>query len=204
MGYRSGPLSKLEVATTLAGTLAYLLVRQQDAVGVSVVTRAGVADVPPRAAAGHLHTVLDALDSLQPVGGTDLFAAADHLAERVRRGQLVVVLSDLFDDRDEALARILALRARRNDLVLFHVLDPAELEFPFDDPTLFLSLEDERRIEVNAREIRESYLEEFRAFLDHTRTACTEADVDYMLVRTDEPLDAVLLRFLGRRQRRAA
>jgi uncharacterized protein (DUF58 family) len=204
MGYRSGPLSKLEVAKTLAGTLAYLLVRQQDAVGVSVVTREGAADVPPRAAAGHLHTVLDALDSLQPGGGTDLFAAADHLAERVRRGQLVVVFTDLFDDRDDALGRILALRARRNDLVLFHVLDPAELEFPFDDPTLFLSLEDERRIEVNAREIRESYLEEFRAFLDRSRAACAEADVDYTLVRTDEPLDAVLLRFLGRRQRRAA
>src|SRR5215813_2017405 len=68
MGYRSGPLSKLEVATTLAGTLAYLLVRQQDAVGLSVVTRAGAADVPPRAAAGHLHTVLEALDELQPGG----------------------------------------------------------------------------------------------------------------------------------------
>jgi len=171
---------------------------------VSVVTREGAADVPPRAAAGHLHTVLDALDALQPRGGTDLFAAADHLAERVRRGQMVAVFTDLFDDRDESLGRILALRARRNDLAVFHVLDPAELEFPFDDPTLFLSLEDERRIEVNAREIRESYLEEFRAFLDRTRAACTEADVDYTLVRTDEPLDAVLLRFLGRRQRRAA
>ncbi|HSP18034.1 MAG TPA: DUF58 domain-containing protein, partial [Myxococcaceae bacterium] len=104
----------------------------------------------------------------------------------------------------EALARILALRPRRNDLAIFHVLDPAELEFPVDDPTLFLSLEDERKIEVNAREIRESYLEEFRGFLERTRAACAEADVDYALVRTDEPLDAVLLRFLGRRQRRAA
>src|SRR5262249_28680220 len=84
-----------EVATTLAGTLAYMLVRQQDAVGVSVVTREGSADLPPRAAAGHLHTVLDALDGLQASGGTDLFAAADHLAERVRRGQLIAVFSDL-------------------------------------------------------------------------------------------------------------
>ena len=66
------------------------------------------------------------------------------------------VFSDFFDDRDDALGRILTLRGRRNDVALFHVLDPAELEFPFDDPTLFLSLEDERRIEVNAREIRES------------------------------------------------
>jgi uncharacterized protein (DUF58 family) len=202
MGYRSGALSKLEVATTLAGALAYLLVRQQDAAGLSVVTRDGFADVPPRAAAGHLHAVLAALEALQPAGGTDLYAAAEHLAERVRRGGLVLVFSDLFDDRDDALSRVLALRARRNDVAVFHVLDPAELEFPFDDPTLFLSMEDERRLEVNAREIRQSYLEEFEAFLARTRAACTEADVDYLLVRTDEPLDAVLLRFLGRREER--
>ena len=203
MGYRSGPLSKLEVATTLSATLAYLLVRQQDAAGLSVVTRDGFADVPPRAAAGHLHAVLGALEELQPAGGTDLYAAAEHLAERVRRGGLVLVFSDLFDDRDDALNRVLALRARRNDVAVFHVLDPAELEFPFDDPTLFLSMEDERRLEVNAREIRQSYLEEFEAFLARTRAACTEADVDYLQVRTDEPLDAVLLRFLGRREERA-
>jgi uncharacterized protein (DUF58 family) len=203
MGYRSGALSKLEVASTLAGALAYLLVRQQDAAGLSVVTREGFTDVPGRAAAGHLQTVLGALESLQPSGGTDLFAAAEHLAERVRRGGLVLVFSDLFDDREDALARILALRARRNDVAIFQVLDPAELEFPFDDPTLFLSMEDERKLEVNAREIRQSYLEEFQAFLARTRAACTEADVDYTLVRTDEPLDAVLLRFLGRRQGKA-
>ena len=203
MGYRSGALSKLEVATTLAGALAYLLVRQQDAAGLSVVTRDGFADVPPRAAAGHLHAVLGALEELQPAGGTDLYAAAEHLAERVRRGGLVLVFSDLFDDRDDALNRVLALRARRNDVAVFHVLDPAELEFPFDDPTLFLSMEDERRLEVNAREIRQSYLAEFEAFLARTRAACTEADVDYLQVRTDEPLDAVLLRFLGRREERA-
>jgi len=124
MGYQSGPLSKLEVATTLAGALAYLLIRQQDAAGLSVVTREGFADVPPRAAAGHLHAVLGALESLQPRGGTDLFAAAELLAERVRRGGLVLVFSDLFDDQDDALGRVLALRARRNDVALFHILDP--------------------------------------------------------------------------------
>jgi len=203
MGYRSAALSKLEVAATLAGAMAYLLVRQQDAAGVSVVTREGFAEVPPRAAAGHLHTVLGALEAVEPRGGTDLFAAAEHLAERVRRGGLILVFSDLFDDREEALARLLALRARGNDVAVFQVLDPAELEFPFDDPTLFLSMEDDRKLEVNAREIRASYLEEFGAFLQRTRAACSEADVDYTLVRTDEPLDSVLLTFLGKRSGRA-
>jgi uncharacterized protein (DUF58 family) len=202
MGYSSGPLSKLDVAKAMAGALAYLLVRQQDAAGLAVVTGETYADLPPRAAAGHLTTVLENLEGLAPKGSTDLFLAADRLAEKVSRRSLIVVFSDLFDDRPEALKRILQLRARKNDVVVFHLVDPAELTFPFDDPTLFLSMEDERRIEVNPREIKESYLEEFQAFLADVRRQCAEADVEYELVRTDDVLDSVLLRFLARRQRR--
>ncbi len=202
MGYRSGALSKLEVAATLAGALCYLLVRQQDAAGLSVVTGQGFADLPPRSAAGHLTTLLESLERLEPKGTTDLFGAADHLAEKVTRRSLVVVFSDLFDDRPDALKRILQLRARKNDVAVFQLVDPAELTFPFDDPTLFLSMEDERKVEVNPREIKQSYLEEFGAFLKQTRATCAEADVDYELVRTDDRLDQVLLRFLARRQER--
>ncbi len=202
MGYQSGALSKLEVAKILCGALAYLLVRQQDAAGLAVVTGEGFKDLPARAAAGHLRLVLDELEGVAPLGTTDLFRAADHLAEKISRRSLVAVFSDLFDDRQEALKRILHLRARKNDLAIFQIVDPAELTFPFDDPTLFLSMEDERKIEVNPREIKQSYLEEFGAFLKSVRTTCAEADVDYELVRTDESLDAVLLRFLARRQER--
>ncbi len=202
MGYQSGALSKLEVAKILSGALAYLLVRQQDAAGLAVVTGEGFKDLPARAAAGHLRLVLDELEGVAPLGTTDLFRAADHLAEKISRRSLVAVFSDLFDDRQEALKRILHLRARKNDLAIFQIVDPAELTFPFDDPTLFLSMEDERKIEVNPREIKQSYLEEFGAFLKSVRTTCAEADVDYELVRTDESLDAVLLRFLARRQER--
>lgn len=202
MAYQSGPMSKLDVAKTLAGALSYLLVRQQDAAGLAVVTGEGFHDLPARSAAGHLRVVLDELESVTPGGTTDLFGAADHLAEKVSRRSLIAVFSDLFDDRPEALKRILQLRARKNDLVIFHIVDPAEISFPFDDPTLFLSMEDERRIEVNPREIKKSYLEEFGSFLASVRTTCAEADVDYELVRTDERLDAVLLRFLARRQER--
>lgn len=202
MGYGSGALSKLEVAKAMAGALAYLLVRQQDAAGLSVVAGDSVADVPPRASAGHLTTLLESLEQLAPKGETHLRRAADHLAEKLPRRSLVVLFSDLFDDDGDALRRILQLRARKNDLAIFHLVDPAELEFPFDDPTLFLSMEDDRAIEVNPREIKASYLEEFGAFLKQVRTRCAEADVDYELVRTDESLDAVLLRFLAKRQGR--
>lgn len=202
MGYRSGELSKLEVATTLAGALSYLLVRQQDAAGLALMTGGRIQDVPPRASAGHLNVLLESLERVEAKGTTDLFGAADHLAEVLPRRSMVVVLSDLLDDRADALKRIISLRQRKNDVAVFHLVDPAELTFPFDDPTLFLDMEGERRVEVNAREIRQSYLEEFGAFLEGVKRSCAEADVDYERVRTDERLDEVLLRFLARRGRR--
>ncbi len=199
MGFGSTGLSKLDVARIMAATLSHLLIRQQDAAGVALVAQGRFVEIPPRSSAGHLGAVMDALESAVPTGLTDLAMTADALAEKLPRRSLVCVFSDFFDDRQDALKRILALRSRKHDVALFHLVDKAELEFPYDDPTLFTSMEDGRRVEVNPREIRASYLEEFNRFLEATRDACRAADCDYERVRTDEPIDEVLLRFLGRR-----
>jgi uncharacterized protein (DUF58 family) len=199
MAFGSTGLSKLEVAKVLAATLAHLLVRQQDAAGVALVAQGRFAEIPPRAAAAHLHTVLSALEGASAQGKTDLTATADSLAERLPRRSLVCIFSDFFDEQSQALKRVLALRARKHDVAIFHLVDPVELTFPYEDPTLFVSMEDERRTEVNPREIRASYLEEFHRFLSETKDTCRAQDCDYELVRTDEALDAPLLRFLARR-----
>jgi uncharacterized protein (DUF58 family) len=199
MGFGTTGLSKLELARVMAATLTHLLMRQQDAAGVAMVAQGRFAEIPPRSAASHLGAVLEALETAQAKGGTDLAATADALAEKLPRRSLVCVFSDFFDERADALKRILALRARKHDVAVFHVVDPAEIEFPFEDPTVFLSMEDERRVEVNPRHIRQSYLEEFAKFLAATKDACRAADCDYELVRTDAPVDQALLRFLGRR-----
>ena len=202
MGFGTSGMSKLDVGRVMAATLAHILIRQQDAAGVALVAQGRFAEIPPRAAAGHLSAVLDALEGATAHGPTDLAQTADTLAEKLPRRSLVCVFSDFFDERQDALKRILALRSRKHDVAVFHLVDKAELEFPYEDPTLFLSMEDERRVEVNPREIKASYLEEFGRFLVDTKQACRAADVDYELVRTDEPLDKVLLRFLGRRMGR--
>ncbi len=202
MGFKSVALSKLEVASVLAGALSYLLVRQQDAAGMTLFSAETFADIPPRAAAGQLRTLWSQLDGAAAGGSTDLVRAADHLAEQAGRRALVVLFSDFLDERPEGLQRWLSLRARRHDVAVFHLVDPAEVSFPYDDPTLFLDTEGSRHVEVNPREIRESYLEEFLGYLAEVRRCCTEADVDYERVSTDEPLDTVLLRFLARRQGR--
>jgi uncharacterized protein (DUF58 family) len=206
MGYRGAPerMSKLEYASALAASLAYLLVRQQDAAGLVVVAGQVRSALPPRATAGHLSPLVDALERCQAEGPTELGAAVDWVIEHAPRRSSVVVFSDLMDREEKVLKRLSQLGRRKHEVTLFHVLDPAELEFPFEDPTLFLSMEDERQVEANGRDMRKGYLDLFRRWLDEVRRAALESDVDYGLCRTDKPLDAVLLPFLARRERTAA
>jgi len=113
---------------------------------------------------------------------------------------MVVVLSDLFDPTERSLPALKMLRGRRHDVLLFHLLDREEIDFPFDDPTRFLSMEDERQIEAQPRQIRESYLQELRRFLEDTRRELTRADVEYVQIPTDRAPDRVLIELLARRE----
>jgi uncharacterized protein (DUF58 family) len=206
MGYRSRQdgMTKLEYASALAASLAYLLVRQQDAAGLVLVQGAVSGAVPPRAAASHLGSIVDALERAKPAGETRLAAAVDWVIEHAPRRSSVIVLSDLFDKDERVLRKLAQLGRRKHEVTLFHVLDPAELEFPFDDPTLFLSMEDARSVEATGRDVRKGYLEVMRRWLEETKRTAAEADLDYSLCRTDRPLDEVLLPFLARRERTAA
>ncbi|AKU93085.1 DUF58 domain-containing protein [Vulgatibacter incomptus] len=201
MAYRGGGgLSKLEYASTLAASLAYLLVRQQDAVGLVVAAGKEARYLPPRAALGHFPAILSRLEGLEGKGTTDLAAAAEWVAERARRRAAILFFSDLLDFQPGAVERIADLRRMKNEVTVFHLLDPHELEFPFEDATRFEGMEGEEALEVDPRSIRDSYLEEMERFRDRVRTACRGADVEYELVRTDAPMDRALLRWLGKRE----
>lgn len=207
MSYRGGDgLSKLDYAKTLAASLSYLLVRQQDAVGLAIASRAeeskGVAHwLPPRASMGHFPAILSRLEALEAEGTTDLAAAADWVAERARRRAAIFVFSDLLDFQPGAVERLADLRRMKNEVTVFHLLDPHELEFPFDDATRFEGMEGEDAIELDPRSIRESYLEEIGALCARVKATCRDADVEYELVRTDAPFDRLLLRWLAARER---
>ena len=206
MGYRGAEerLTKLGYACTLAGTLAHLLVRQQDAAGLAVFSGKVTTALTPRAEPSQVNAILETLDGLQAGGETRVESAVRFLAERARRRSAVLVFSDLMD-RDERVLRLVAdLRRRRHEVTVFHLLDPAELDFPFDDPTLFLSMEDDRSVEARGRDVRKGYLELLGRWLEDVRRACGESDVEYVRVRTDQPLDEVLVPFLARRERSAA
>jgi len=206
MGWRGaeGRLTKLEYAATLAASLGYLLVRQADAAGLVLCGQGVVRSLPPAATAGHLAPLLDALESARAEGPTRLGAAVDWIVEHAPRRSAVVILSDLFDPDEGIVKRLAQLQRRKHDVTLFQVLDPAELEFPYQDPTLFLSTEDGRSVEANGRDVKAGYLEVFHGWLEQVKRQAAEQDVDHTLCRTDRPLDEVLLPFLARRERRAA
>lgn len=205
MNYR-GPdgLSKIETAALIAATLSYLLVRQQDAVGLVIARGKETRYLPPRAAMGHFPAILHLLEGLTGEGPTDLAAAADWVAEKAKRRASIFVLSDLFDFSPRAIERLADLRRMKNEVTVFHTLDPWELEFPFEDATRFLGMEGEDDLEVDPRSIRDSYLEEIGNLCARAKKVCRDADVEYELARTDQPLDGLLLRFLSRRERGAA
>jgi uncharacterized protein (DUF58 family) len=206
MGYRRAEagMSKLAYASALAGTLAHLLVRQQDAAGLAVFAGTVTRALAPRAEPSHVSAILETLEGLVAGGETHLAAAVDFLAERARRRSAVFVFSDLLDPDTRVLRLVSELRRRRHEVSVFHVLDPAELEFPFEDPTLFLSMEDGRSVEARGRDVRKGYLELLGRWLEETRRTCAESDLEYLLCRTDRPLDEVLVPFLARRERSAA
>jgi len=211
MAYGRGAMTKLQYGAVCAGALAYLLARQGDQVGLIVAGNAdsgsterlppGVRSFLPFAAStAHVQEVLRRLDGAVGRGPTDLSGALDFAAEKTGRRGMVVVLSDLFDPTERSLPALKMLRGRRHDVLLLHLLDREELDFPFDDPTRFLSMEDERQIEAQPRQIRESYLQELRRFLEDTRRELTRADVEYVQIPTDRAPDRVLLELLARRE----
>jgi len=206
MGWKGAPgrLTKLEYAAALAASLAWLLVRQADAAGLLLCAGQVVKAIPPQASAGHLQPIVEALSAAVPGGPTRLDAAVDWVVEHAPRRSAVVVLSDLFDEDRRLLKRLAQLSRRGHEVTIFHLLDPAELEFPFEEPTLFLSMEDGRSVEATGREVKQGYLQLMGSWLEEVKREAAEADLDYALCRTDRPLDEVLLPFLARRERHAA
>jgi uncharacterized protein (DUF58 family) len=211
MAYGRGAMTKLQYAAVCAGALAYLLSRQGDQVGLCISgdaaaesterLPAGVREFVPFASSpAHVQEVLRRLEGAAGSGPTLLPAALDFAAEKAGRRALVIVLSDLFDATERSIPALKMLRSRRHDVLLLQIHDREELDFPFDDPTRFLSMEDDRQIEAQPRQIRESYLLEMRNFLESSRKELARADVEVQQIATDKAPDRVLLELLARRE----
>jgi uncharacterized protein (DUF58 family) len=200
MGYGPDGRDKAGTATVLAASLASLLLRQGDGVGLLVLGGSAPADLPPSARPERLAELVAALAAARPAGPTRLVEVLERFVERVPRRGLLALCSDLFDPDPEVLTGLQMLAARGHQVLVFHVLHPDELTLPFDEPSLFESLEDDRRLLVAPREIRAAYLAELGRFLASTRRALAGRGLAYELCRTDEAPHEPLLRRLSRRR----
>lgn len=199
MRYGSVELTKLEYAKYMAASLAYLIIRQRDSVGLATFDSQLRTYVAPSSTQGVLQTIEHQLQQTHPEPRTDIASLLHEFAERIPRRGLVMLFSDLFDHEEEFIKGLDHLRFCGHNLTVFHVLDPDELEFPFTGTCRFLGLENEPEITTQPRRVRAGYLREVERFVGRLRRACQRSHVDYVQVRTSEPLDKVLSQYLHRR-----
>lgn len=194
-------MSKLDYARSLAAALGYLMLGQQDAVGVLTFAEHPLRYVPARAVRSHLDVVLKTLLEAQPQGRTRLGPVLHELAERIKRRGLVVLISDLMDRPAEILEGLQHFRHRQHEVVVFHVLDPDEVDFPYTDTATFVDMESGERLTTEPWEIAKRYRAKLEAWRDHYRRSCREQRIDYVPLDTRTPFDRALLAYLEKRSR---
>ena len=199
MAYGSRGVTKLDYARILAACLTYLVHRQRDRVGLVAFDSEVVEHVPP--SAKHMDVVLHVLDRLSPTRPGSLREPLHRLAEHFGRRGILVLISDLYAEPEDVLDAVAPLRFRGNDLIVFHVLDRAELEFGFSDASSFEDLESGEQLPVVPEALREQYVSLVRAHIDALTARFSEARVDYALLDTSTPLDHALFKYLTTREK---
>jgi uncharacterized protein (DUF58 family) len=203
MSYRGGaPMSKLEYGSVLAASLAFLMNRQRDATGLVAFDERMVFRMPAGARPGHLHALLLALERLQPGTRSDVGRPLHQLAEALLKRSLVVLISDLLDDPDTVIKGLRHLKSRGTDVVVFQVLDPNELTFPFRGASRFKDLESADEIIAEPASARAGYLRELAGLTLRYDRELRGAGIDYVQIDTAQPLDFALLTYLAARARR--
>jgi uncharacterized protein (DUF58 family) len=203
MDYR-GPaaaMSKLDYARSAAGALAYLVLHQQDSVGLVTFDREIRAFVRASSNPSHMEQLLHVMEESTPQRKTSTGPIFHDLAERFKKRGIVVILSDMFDDIPSMLAGLKHFRHRRHEVILLHILDPAELDFPFQEATLFRGLEEWPDVVAEPRAVRKAYLDEFGQYLHQLQQGCRMHRIDYVPVRTDQSLEVVLSSYLSSRRK---
>jgi uncharacterized protein (DUF58 family) len=201
MGYSYAPdtMTKMDYSISCAAALSYLMCRQQDPVGLVTFDTEVRNFVEARSRESQLFNILSVL-ARTPVGGTtDVGAGLIEIASLIKKRSLVLLFSDLLSDPEKVLEGLHYLRYKGHDVIVFHILDQAELRFPFKDPTLFEDTETSKQIKVDAELIRKDYLRNLQAFLDRYEKGCHQARIDYVPMDTSIGFDKTLVTFLAKR-----
>ncbi len=202
MEFSSGRLSKLHYARYLAASLAYLAMQQKDAAGLISFDSDVLSQTPPRTRHGHFFTILRELEHLQKGDRTDISGALEKMAHLIRKRALVVLISDFYQEIEKIAKALRFFHHRGNDVILFHILDPVELEMPLGELSTLEDMETGEYLSYAPEQSRKVYLDLLKEHVEALRTECRNIRIDYQLLSTEEPLDRALHRYLSLRQRK--
>src|SRR6266700_1297643 len=199
MNYASGDIKKIDYARILAASLCYFSHHQRDGVGLLTFDTEVRAHVPSSRRRGQLLTILSEIDRIQPSEQTEFRKPLRFLAEYLTRRGVIVLISDLYDEPDNIIAGLKALKAKGNDIIVFHIMDNFELTFPFEDMAQFEDMETKRKLHVIPEYLRTQYLAILNDHMNLIRKELSGARIDYTLMDTSKPLDVGLFSYLAAR-----
>lgn len=205
MGYNSQGLTKLDYGCFLTASLSYLMLKQRDSVGLVLFDNQIRKYIPPRGEATHLHAIISTLESnssdKDKGKDTNISETFHELAERIVRRGLIIIISDLIDDAQKVLTALKHFRHKKHEVIVFHVLDKAELEFPFDGAIVFRDLESGLELPTQADSLKVEYLRQISDFIKAYRQGCGANSIDYVQLNTATPFDYALSEYLSKRGR---
>lgn len=201
MDYSSDGITKFDYGCTLTASLAYLILRQQDAAGLVTFSNRIENVIPPRAKRDYLTQIVHALENQRPGGETNVGRILEEIASQIKRRGIVVLVSDLLDEPAQILKGLRLFRFKGNDVIVFHILDQAELDLPFEGNILFEDLEAANlNVIADPRAIRQTYRQVVEEFTEQMRKECHDSSIDYQLISTSTPLDRALASYLSWRE----
>jgi len=201
MEYKSDKISKLDYGNYLSAALAYLMINQQDGVGLTLFDNQIQTFIPPRSKPSHVNTILTHLDKTGSGKDTDVGIVLHEMAERIKKRGLIILISDLFDETENIINGLKHFRHNKQEIIVFHVMDRKELNFDFSNRTKFKDMETDEQITTEPWKIRKIYQQAIQSYQDELRLRCREQKIDYVPLFTDQNLDLALNEYLKKRQR---
>ena len=201
MTYKSKNMTKLEYAQILAASLGYLMLKQQDAVGLTLFDDRIRVNIPARSKRSHLNIILSKMQNIIAGPETTIAPVLHKTAEAIKKRGLIILISDLFDDPDKVLSGLQHFRYKGHEVIVFHVLDPQELTLDFTQRTRFRDMESGEEIVTDPWHIQSDYQKSMEQFCDYIKSNCRQKNIDYVQLSTDSPLDMALSEYLIKRKR---
>ncbi|MCL4547210.1 MAG: DUF58 domain-containing protein [Bacteroidetes bacterium] len=202
MDYKhTSKVTKLDYAITLAAALSYIMINQQDSVGLSVFSDTIHNYLPPKSNRVYLKTLLSALNEIQPKGTTTTSKCLDSVAEKIKKRGLTIIISDFFDDINSIMTALKHIYFKKNEVIVFQILDPIEKSFGFDRDAIFVDVETGEQITTQPHQIQRAYQEAMHEYLNKLKSECLNYGIEYNLVETSQPFDKALMSYFSKRSK---